>query len=166
MHEWYYTAIWWQRITVLGVSGNLVSFCSGIWESVKIWKAHVSAENSKDSKLARKNILRGDSDERMHRTGLLWLVALDLLIIVNGCGLRGNMMLWKASYLYSHPFYYRSTTLWKKGNDTQIWKLTSHFFLHHMNVKLWNDPQHSEEMFANPFWCGQRLLWVGWNVGG
>lgn len=52
----------------------------------------------------------------------------------------------------------------KRGHDTQRRKCVSGFFLHPASMKLWKAP-HPSQRFAKPFWCGQRLLWVGRKVG-
>lgn len=60
-------------------------------------------------------------------------------------------------------FHLFSPGLGKRRADTWRWKFAACFFLHHVSMK-WNVPQHSQG-FAKPFWCGQRLPWVGWKVG-
>lgn len=156
MHEWYYAAIWWQRITVLDISWNLVSFCCSICESVKIWKGPCKHRELQGIKTNKEPYF------------LRWRWWTQNKTAAASCSRPSDHREWlctQGKYLSSRPFYSLSTTLWKKENDTQIWKLTLHFFLHHVNVKLWSVPQPSQERFANPLWCGQRLLLVGWKVG-
>lgn len=161
MHEWYYTAIWWRRLVVL--DGIWWVYSATFVKVLNYENAHLNIENSREPKLTRKNILWGESDETDSRACTVPERSARCSIscaLLNCCWLSANRRSEKLAAFH----LILSTRLGKRGSDTQRWKLASCFFLHHVSMKWGNVSQHSRR-FAKPFWCGQRLLWVGWKLG-